>query len=153
MVARSITPTMHRETRVRGRSSTAMLRKAEIREMAEFTSWGKLWLMSCRRVSVSLVYTDMMSPWGWVSKYWMGRGLHVLEELHPQPFHGALGHVYHDAVVGVGAENAHQEHRRQFEERPRQRAEVRGGGLGQGQDVVVDQALHEQVGGPGWSWR
>ena len=32
-----------------------------------------LWLMSCRRVSTSLVYTDMISPWAWVSKYLMGR--------------------------------------------------------------------------------
>ena len=32
------------------------------------TSWGMLWLIIWRRVSTSLVYTDMMSPWGWVSK-------------------------------------------------------------------------------------
>ena len=41
--------------------------------MPELMIWGMLWLMSCRRVSTSLVYTDMMSPWAWVSKYLMGR--------------------------------------------------------------------------------
>ncbi len=29
--------------------------------------------MSIRRVSVSLVYRLIMSPWVWVSKYFMGR--------------------------------------------------------------------------------
>ena len=39
----------------------------------ELMIWGMLWLNSWRRVSTSLVYTDMMSPWAWVSKYLMGR--------------------------------------------------------------------------------
>ena len=58
---------------VRGTSSMNMLTKDVTRVTEEFTSWGMLWLMSCRRVSTSLVYTDMMSPWAWVSKYRMGR--------------------------------------------------------------------------------
>ena len=41
--------------------------------MAELMVWGMVWLMSWRSVSISLVYTDMMSPWAWVSKYLMGR--------------------------------------------------------------------------------
>ena len=41
--------------------------------ITELMTWGMLWLMSWRRVSTSLVYTDMMSPWAWVSKYLMGR--------------------------------------------------------------------------------
>ena len=43
------------------------------RVTAELITWGTLWLISWRRVSTSLVYTDMISPWAWVSKYLMGR--------------------------------------------------------------------------------
>ena len=34
---------------------------------------GILWLIICLRVSTSFVYTLIMSPWGWVSKYLIGR--------------------------------------------------------------------------------
>jgi hypothetical protein len=36
-------------------------------------SCGMDWDIIWRRVSTSLVYMDMMSPWEWVSKYFMGR--------------------------------------------------------------------------------
>jgi hypothetical protein len=36
-------------------------------------SWGMDWDIIWRSVSTSLVYMDMMSPWEWVSKYFMGR--------------------------------------------------------------------------------
>ena len=41
--------------------------------ITELMIWGTLWLSNCRRVSTSFVYTDMMSPWAWVSKYLIGR--------------------------------------------------------------------------------
>ena len=50
-----------------------MLVNTDTMVMALDTSWGMLWLIIWRRVSTSLVYTDMMSPWGWESKYRMGR--------------------------------------------------------------------------------
>ena len=40
--------------------------------MSELMICGILWLKSCRRVSTSLVYTDIISPWAWVSKYLIG---------------------------------------------------------------------------------
>ena len=51
----------------------SMVTRVAAMEKPELMSWGMLWLSSCRRVSTSLVYTDMMSPWAWVSKYLMGR--------------------------------------------------------------------------------
>ena len=57
----------------RGTFKTSMETAVATRVTAELATWGTLWLISCRRVSTSLVYTDMMSPWAWVSKYLMGR--------------------------------------------------------------------------------
>ena len=51
----------------------SMVTRVAVMVMEELMTWGVLWLMSWRRVSTSLVYTDMMSPWAWVSKYLMGR--------------------------------------------------------------------------------
>ena len=65
---KSITPTMHRVRMVMGISSEIMLTSTDTMVMTLDTSWGMLWLIIWRRVSTSLVYTDMMSPWGWVSK-------------------------------------------------------------------------------------
>ena len=41
--------------------------------ITELMICGMLWLNSCLRVSTSLVYTDIMSPCAWVSKYLIGR--------------------------------------------------------------------------------
>ena len=40
--------------------------------MTELMTCGILWLKSCLNVSTSFVYTDMISPWAWVSKYLIG---------------------------------------------------------------------------------
>ena len=50
-----MTPTMASEMAVRGRLSTSMLTKALVSVMDALTSCGRLWLMSWRRVSTSLV--------------------------------------------------------------------------------------------------
>ncbi len=63
------TATMARVVRrVRGMLSTIMDTRTLTTVMVQLSSWGMLWLSIWRRVSTSLVYTDMMSPWAWVSK-------------------------------------------------------------------------------------
>ena len=68
-----MTPTISRVTKVSGMSSTSMQAKTLTTVMALLMIWGMLWLIIWRRVSMSLVYMDMMSPWAWVSKYLIGR--------------------------------------------------------------------------------
>ena len=53
-----------------------------------------------------------------------GQALHVSEHARAQTQHGALGDVDHQAVVGVRANHAHQQHGRQGEQRVCQRSEV-----------------------------
>ena len=48
-------PIITRVSKVRGISSTSMLMKEVKIVTKEFSSWGMLWLISCRRVSTSLV--------------------------------------------------------------------------------------------------
>ena len=69
----SITRAVSTEMTVREGQMIIMVMRVATMVMMELMPWGMLWLSSWRRVSTSLVYTDMMSPWGWVSKYWMGR--------------------------------------------------------------------------------
>ena len=74
-----------------------------------------------------------------------GQAFHVGEKLDTQVAQGALGHVDHDTGVepcgqhadGVDAANAHQ--------CACQRAEVRRGLLGHGDDVIIDQGLEEEA--------
>ena len=73
LVQKSIRATMHRVTIVSCQLISTMLVRTETMVMALDVSCGMLWLSIWRRVSTSLVYTDMMSPWGCWSKYRMGR--------------------------------------------------------------------------------
>ena len=73
----------------------------------------------------------------------------MLEELLPEVAHGPLADVDHDAVVAIGAQDAQDIHRRQPAQGGGQGAKVGLGGLGQGEDVVVDEALHEEGAGQG----
>ena len=68
-----ISATISMVTIVSCQLSMHMLKNTETMVMALDTSCGMLWLSIWRRVSTSLVYTDMMSPWGCWSKYLMGR--------------------------------------------------------------------------------
>ena len=72
-MTRNITTAVSTEMTVSAGLSTIMVTRVAIMLMPELITWGMVWLSSCRRVSTSLVYTDMMSPWAWVSKYLMGR--------------------------------------------------------------------------------
>ena len=69
----SISATMSMVTMVSCQLSMHMLKNTDTMVMTLDTSCGMLWLSIWRRVSTSLVYTDMMSPWGCWSKYLMGR--------------------------------------------------------------------------------
>ena len=69
----SIRATISMVTMVSCQLSRHMLKKTDTMVMTLETSCGMLWLSIWRRVSTSLVYTDMMSPWGCWSKYLMGR--------------------------------------------------------------------------------
>ena len=51
----SITPTMSKATTVSAGLSTSMEISTLTTVMQVLTNWGKLWLIICRRVSVSLV--------------------------------------------------------------------------------------------------
>ena len=68
LVQKSIRATMHMVTMVSCQLIRSMLVKTETMVMALDTSCGMLWLSIWRRVSTSLVYTDIISPCGWVSK-------------------------------------------------------------------------------------
>ena len=72
LVTSSMTPTMTNVRQVRGTLSTSMEQRTLTMVMALLSSWGILWPIIWRRVSISLVYMDMMSPWAWLSKYLMG---------------------------------------------------------------------------------
>ena len=72
-VANSMTQAIAKVSMDRGIFKISMETAVAASVTAELATWGTLWLMSCRRVSTSLVYTDMISPWAWVSKYLMGR--------------------------------------------------------------------------------
>ena len=65
--------TMTTDRMVSGTLRTIMLTKVMRNVIDELMICGTLWEMSCRMVSTSFVYTDMMSPWECVSKYLMGR--------------------------------------------------------------------------------
>ena len=69
----SIRATITSTRTVRGMLVLTMAMNTDTRVITVLKSWGMLWEMSIRRVSVSLVYRLMMSPWVWVSKYFMGR--------------------------------------------------------------------------------
>ena len=71
-VIKICTPTIRRDTPVSTGLSIIMLIRVLTMVMPEFNSCGKLWLIICLSVSISFVYTDMMSPWEWVSKYDIG---------------------------------------------------------------------------------
>ena len=73
-----------------------------------------------------------------------GQPLHVLDHAFAELEHRALADTDHDAVVGVGADDADDEHRRQFEERDGERGEVGIVHSLQGLDVVVDERLGEE---------
>ena len=72
MVTSSIIPTMTRVSTVSGTLSTTMETSTLTTVIALFSSCGMLWLIIWRRVSISLVYSDMISPWALRSKYLMG---------------------------------------------------------------------------------
>ena len=59
-------------TNVSGRLSTSMLTKVARMVTTDRNRLGMLFPITCRRVSTSLVYTDMMSPCEWLSKYLRG---------------------------------------------------------------------------------
>ena len=73
-----------------------------------------------------------------------GQGLHVTEHVATQPQHGALTDVDHDAVVCIRAERAKQQHRRKGDEGARQGCVVGIGGLGERQDIIVNQRTREK---------
>ena len=49
--------------------------------MTELMICGILWLSSCLSVSTSFVYTDMISPWAWVSKIFDRQRFHPAEQI------------------------------------------------------------------------
>ena len=63
---------MMTDTIVSGISSTIILTNVETSVMHELITCGILWLISCLNVSISLVYTDIISPCACVSKYLIG---------------------------------------------------------------------------------
>ena len=67
-VTRVIRPTMARVRMVKGTESTIIETNVITIVTEEFTNWGMVWEISWRRVSTSLVYRLMMSPWEWESK-------------------------------------------------------------------------------------
>ena len=55
-----------------GQLSISMLPKVMVMVINDEKTFGRLWLIICLRVSTSLVYIDMMSPWALLSKYFIG---------------------------------------------------------------------------------
>ncbi len=73
-----------------------------------------------------------------------GQALHALEGLGAEPAHGALAHGDHDALVGVGGDDAHHQDHHQPADGRGKPGEVRGPRGQHGLDVVVDEALREE---------
>ena len=57
-----MTTAVRMEITVRAGFRMIIVTKVAAMVITELMIWGILWLRSCRRVSTSLVYTDMMSP-------------------------------------------------------------------------------------------
>ena len=72
------------------------------------------------------------------------KSLHMCKQLHPQPSHGSLAHVYHDPVISIRAYNSYNKDRRQSYQRRGQAAEIRSIRRRHRQNIIVDQTLHEQ---------
>ena len=72
MVITSITTTMPSVRSVSGTLRIIMLTSTLTIVIALLNTCGILWLTICLIVSVSFVYTDMISPWACVSKYLIG---------------------------------------------------------------------------------
>ena len=63
---------MHRESTVNGIFVVIIPTKTLTTLTQELIVWGMLILISCLSVSTSFVYTDIISPWAFVSKYLIG---------------------------------------------------------------------------------
>ncbi len=72
-VSTSIRATITSTSTVSGMLVPTMAMNTDTRVITVLNSWGMLWEISIRRVSVSLVYRLIISPWVWVSKYFIGR--------------------------------------------------------------------------------
>ena len=75
-----------------------------------------------------------------------GEAFHVGEKLGAQVAQGALRDVDHDAGIEPSGQHAHRVDAAHPDQSRRQGAEVGGGLLGHGDDVVVDEALEEEAG-------
>ena len=62
IVTNSISATIARVSRVSGMLSMSIMDKILTIVIALLKSWGILWLIICLSVSISFVYTDIMSP-------------------------------------------------------------------------------------------
>ena len=71
-VTKSIIATIITDTIVSGISRTIILTNVDTSVISELRTCGILWLISCLNVSISFVYTDMISPCACVSKYLIG---------------------------------------------------------------------------------
>ena len=70
-----------------------------------------------------------------------GQGLHMAEQVDPNPSHGALADVDHQAVVHPREEHAEERNERELQQRGGQRPEIGTGRCGQRKDVVVGGVL------------
>ena len=75
-----------------------------------------------------------------------GQALHVGEELGAQVAQGALGHVDHDAGIEPRSQNADGVNAADAAQCCGQRAEIGGGLLGHGHDVIINEGLEEEAG-------
>ena len=78
-----------------------------------------------------------------------GQALHAMEQIIPEPAHGALAHRHHDAVVAEGRDDAHRQDGGQLEQAGGQAGKVGGAGIEHGDDVVIHQFLGEGGAGDG----
>ena len=60
-----------------------------------------------------------------------------MEQIIPEPAHGALAHRDHDAVVAEGRDDAHRQDGGQLEQAGSQAGKVGGAGIEHGDDVVI----------------
>ena len=73
-----------------------------------------------------------------------GQGLHLGEKLVAHPLQRALGHIGHDDAAQIDRRDARQIDQGQTAQRAGQGAEIRVFHAHDGQDVDVDELLHEQ---------
>ena len=68
---------------------------------------------------------------------------HSLKELNPESLHGSLGHIYHDPVVCVGADDSQHKYKTKAQHPVGERSIIRCALFHHRFNIYIDKLLHE----------